>query len=222
MILAWGGRHKGMSSITCQISISLDGFVAGPNQSLENPIGEGGLRLHQWVFDTASWREQHGEAGGARTADSAVVGDLFKNVGAYVMGRKMFGGGDGPWDETWTGWWGDDPPYHVPVFVLTHHARKPLAMQGGTTFNFVTDGIESALRQARAAAGDKDVQIAGGAHAVQQYLRAGLLDELYLHIVPVILGAGERLLQNVGDPNLEPITVIASAAVTHIKYRIVR
>jgi dihydrofolate reductase len=209
-----------MSSITCQISISLDGFVAGPNQSLENPIGEGGLRLHQWVFDTASWREQHGEAGGARTADSAVVGDLFKNVGAYVMGRKMFGGGDGPWDETWTGWWGDDPPYHVPVFVLTHHARKPLAMQGGTTFNFVTDGIESALRQARSAAGDKDVQIAGGAQTVQQYLRVGLLDELYLHIVPVILGAGERLLENVGDPNLEPINVIASPAVTHVKYRI--
>jgi dihydrofolate reductase len=211
-----------MSSVTCQISISLDGFVAGPNQSLENPIGEGGLRLHQWVFDTASWREQHGEAGGARTADSAVVGELFKNVGAYIMGRKMFGGGDGPWDETWTGWWGDDPPYHVPVFVLTHHARKPLAMQGGTTFNFVTDGIESALRQARSAAGDKDVQIAGGAHAVQQYLRAGLLDELNLHIVPLVLGAGERLLEDVGDPNLEPINVIASPTVTHVKYRIVR
>lgn len=211
-----------MSSVTCQISISLDGFVAGPNQSLENPIGEGGLRLHQWVFETASWREQHGEAGGAHTADSAVVGDLFKNVGAYVMGRKMFGGGDGPWDETWTGWWGDDPPYHVPVFVLTHHARQPLSMQGGTTFTFVTDGIESALRQARAAARKKDVEIAGGAHTVQQYLLAGLLDELYLHIVPVVLGAGERLLERVGDPTLEPVSVIASPAVTHVKYRIVR
>jgi dihydrofolate reductase len=211
-----------MSSVTCQISISLDGFVAGPNQSLENPIGEGGMRLHQWVFETASWREQHGEKGGAETPDSKVVRGLFTNVGAYIMGRKMFGGGDGPWNDAWTGWWGDDPPYHVPVFVLTHHARKPLAMQGGTTFNFVTDGIESALRQARSAAGDKDVQIAGGAHAVQQYLRAGLLDELYLHIVPVVLGVGERLLENVGDPNLEPIDVIASPAVTHVKYRIIR
>ena len=211
-----------MSSVSCQISISLDGFVAGPNQSLENPIGEGGLRLHQWVFETASWRAQHGHAGGADSADSAVVRDLFKNVGAYVMGRKMFGGGDGPWDETWTGWWGDDPPYHVPVFVLTHHARQPLPMRGGTTFTFVTDGIESALRQARTASGKKDVEIAGGAHTVQQYLRAGLLDELYLHVVPVVLGAGERLLENVGDPTLEPISVIASPGVTHVKYRIVR
>ena len=211
-----------MSSITCQISISLDGFVAGPHQSLENPIGEGGLRLHHWVFETASWREQQGEAGGARSIDSDIVRDLFKNVGAYIMGRKMFGGGDGPWDEAWTGWWGEDPPYHVPVFVLTHHPRKPVAMQGGTTFTFVTDGIESALEQARAAAGDKDIMIAGGAQTVQQYLRAGLLDELYLHTVPVILGAGERLLENVGDPTLEPINVIASPAVTHIRYRIVR
>jgi len=211
-----------MSSVTCQISISLDGFAAGPNQSLKNPIGESGMRLHQWVFETASWREQHGEKGGSRTADSDVVRDLFQNVGAYIMGRKMFGGGEGPWNESWTGWWGEDPPYHVPVFVLTHHPRKPLAMQGGTTFNFVTDGIESALKQARAAAGDKDVEIAGGAHAVQQYLRAGLLDELYLHIVPVVLGAGERLLENVGDPILKPINVIASPAVTHIKYRVAR
>jgi dihydrofolate reductase len=151
-----------------------------------------------------------------------VVADLFKNVGAYIMGRKMFGGGDGPWDTTWTGWWGDDPPYHVPVFVLTHHARDPLVMQGGTTFTFVTDGIESALERARAAAGTRDVQIAGGAQTVRQYLKVGLLDELYLHIAPVILGAGERLLENVGDPVMKPIDVIASPAVTHIKYRIVR
>jgi dihydrofolate reductase len=211
-----------MSSVTCQISISLDGFVAGPNQSLQNPIGEGGMRLHQWLFETASWREQHGQEGGPRTADSDVVSDLFTNVGAYIMGRKMFGGGGGPWDETWTGWWGDNPPYHVPVFVLTHQARKALSMQGGTTFTFVNDGIESALRQARSAAGDRDVAIAGGAHTVQQYLRAGLLDELYLHIVPVVLAAGERLLENVGDPTLEPISVIASPAVTHINYRIIR
>ena len=211
-----------MSSVTCQISISLDGFVAGPNQSLDNPIGEGGMRLHQWLFETASWREQHGLPGGRPTADADVVRSLFRNVGAYIMGRKMFGGGDGPWNERWTGWWGDDPPYHVPVFVLTHHERKPLPMQGGTTFNFVTAGIESALRQARSAAGNKDIEIAGGAHAVQQYLRAGLLDELYLHVVPVVLGAGERLLENVGDPTLKPIEVIASPAVTHIRYRISR
>ncbi len=211
-----------MSSVTCQISISLDGFVAGPNQTLENPIGEGGLRLHQWLFDTASWREQHGQAGGARTADSGVLDEVVQNVGAYIMGRKMFGGGDGPWDQTWRGWWGDEPPYHVPVFVLTHHAREPLTMRGGTTFTFVTDGYESALEQARSAAGRKDVSIAGGAHTVQQYLAAGMLDELYLHIVPVILGAGERLLENVGDPSLEPLKVIASPTVTHVKYRIVR
>jgi dihydrofolate reductase len=211
-----------MSTVTCQISISLDGFVAGPNQSLENPLGEGGMRLHQWLFATASWREQQGEAGGEDAADSAVVRGLFKNVGAYIMGRKMFGGGAGPWNESWIGWWGEDPPYHVPVFVHTHHPRKPLSMKGGTTFSFVTDGIESALRQARSAAGDQDVAIAGGAHTVQQYLKARLLDELYLHIVPVVLGAGERLLEDVGDPTLEPVEVIASPAVTHIRYRIVR
>jgi dihydrofolate reductase len=138
------------------------------------------------------------------------------------MGRKMFGGGDGPWDETWTGWWGEDPPFHTPVFVLTHHEREPLPLQGGTTFTFVTGGIESALEQARAAAGDGDVMIAGGASAVQQYLAAGLLDELYLHVVPVLLGAGERLLEGVGDPKLEPVKVVASPAATHVKYRVVR
>jgi dihydrofolate reductase len=211
-----------MSSVTCHISISLDGFVAGPNQSIENPIGEGGMRLHQWVFKTASWREQHGLEGGERNADAEVVDEVVQGVGAYIMGRKMFGGGDGPWDESWTGWWGEDPPYHAPVFVLTHHSREPLSMQGGTTFTFVTNGIESALEQARAAAGDKDVAIAGGASAVQQYLAAGMLDELYLHIVPIILGAGERLLEDVGDPTLEPVKVVASPAVTHVRYRVVR
>jgi dihydrofolate reductase len=211
-----------MSVVTCQISISLDGFVAGPNQSLENPIGEGGMRLHQWLFDTASWRQQQGMQGGAPGTDSEIVETLVQNVGAYIMGRKMFGGGDGAWDKSWKGWWGDAPPYHTPVFVLTHHAREPLPMRGGTTFTFVTDGIGSALQQARRAAGNKDVAIAGGGRAIQQYLAAGLLDELYLHIVPVILGAGERLLIDVGDPTLEPVDVVASPAVTHIKYRIVR
>ena len=189
-----------MSLVGSQLSISLDGFVAGPNQSIENPLGEGGMRLHQWAFATASWRAQHGRAGGEQGADSDVVEEVTRGVGAYIMGRKMFGGGDGPWDESWRGWWGEEPPYRTPVFVLTHHARAPLSMGGGTTFMFVTDGIDSALEQARSAAGDKKVVIAGGARAVQQYLAAGMLDELYLHIVPVVLGAGERLLENVGDP----------------------
>jgi dihydrofolate reductase len=222
MIQATGGSHKGMSLVRCQISISIDGFIAGPNQSLENPIGEGGLRLHEWAFATASWREQQGQTGGARGIDSDVLDEVVQNVGAYIMGRKMFGGGNGRWNESWKGWWGDNPPYHVPVFVLTHQPRAPLPMQGGTTFNFVIDGIESALAQARSAAGQKDIVIAGGAHAIQQYLAAGLLDELYLHVVPIVLGAGERLLENVGDPTLKPVQVIASPNVTHVRYRVVR
>jgi dihydrofolate reductase len=211
-----------MGKVTCQISISLDGFVAGPNQSLENPIGEGGMRLHDWLFATSSWRRQQGDEGGADGADSEVVDEVVQGVGAYIMGRKMFGGGPGRWDQEWKGWWGDEPPYHAPVFVLTHHPRPPLRMLGGTTFNFVTEGIESALEQAQAAAGDQDVAIAGGASAIRQYLAAGRLDELYLHIVPVILGAGERLLEDVGDPVLEPVKVVSSPAVTHIKYRVVK
>jgi dihydrofolate reductase len=211
-----------MSSVTCQISVSLDGFVAGPNQSLENPIGEGGMRLHDWGFVTDSWRAQHGLQGGEHNADAEVIEELFQGIGAYIMGRKMFGGGHGAWDETWRGWWGENPPFHAPVFVLSHHARAPLSMQGGTMFTYVTDGIQSALEQARAAAGEKDVAVAGGASTVRQYLAAGMLDELYLHIVPIILGAGERLLEDVGDPALEPVEVIASPAVTHIRYRIVR
>jgi dihydrofolate reductase len=211
-----------MNSLTCQISISLDGFVAGPNQSMEDPIGVGGMGLHEWAFATSSWRDQHGLDGGERNLDAEVVEELVQGVGAQIMGRKMFGGGDGPWDQAWTGWWGEDPPFHVPVFVLTHHPREPLTMQGGTTFTFVTDGIESALEQARAAARDKDVAIAGGASAVQQYLAAGLLDELYLHIVPIVLGSGERLLENVGGGTFEPVEVVGSPAVTHVRYRVVR
>jgi len=213
---------EGMGKVTSQISISLDGFAAGPNQSVENPIGEGGMRLHEWLFATASWQRSQGGEAGERGADSDVFDEVVQGVGAYIMGRKMFGGGPGRWDKDWKGWWGDDPPYHVPVFVLTHQPREPLPMLGGTTFHFVTDGIKSALEQARAAAGDKDVSIAGGASTIRQYLAAGSLDELYLHIAPVILGAGERLLEDVGDPVLEPIKVVASPAVTHIKYRIVK
>ena len=211
-----------VSKVRSHIAISLDGFVAGPNQSLDNPIGEGGMRLHLWMFETESWLRHEGREGGLRNADSQVLDEVAMNVGAYIMGRKMFGGGPGPWDSSWEGWWGEEPPYHVPVFVLTHHPRESLAMRGSTTFNFVTDGIESALDRARSAAGDRDVVIAGGANAIRQYLRAGLLDELYLHIVPVILGAGERLLEDVGDPTLELVSVVDSPAVTHIKYRIRR
>jgi len=211
-----------MSNVTCQISISLDGYVAGPNQSIDNPIGEGGMRLHEWAFANAAWRESHGLEGGEHNVDADVTAGLLQGIGAYIMGRNMFGGGDGPWDVSWTGWWGEDPPYHQPVFVLSHHEREPLAMQGGTTFHFVTGGIASALDQARAAAGNGDVSIAGGASTVRQYLAAGLLDELYLHIVPVILGAGERLLEDVGDPVFELVEAIAGPAVTHVKYRVMR
>jgi dihydrofolate reductase len=182
----------------------------------------GGMRLHVWVFATASWRRQQGQEGGVEGADSEVADEVFQGVGAYIMGRNMFGGGTGRWNQDWKGWWGDDPPYHAPVFVLTHHPRPPLAMLGGTTFTFVTEGIASALEQARAAAGDHDVTIAGGASTIRQYLAAGSLDELYLHVVPVVLGAGERLLDDIGDPILEPVKVVASPTVTHIKYRIAK
>jgi dihydrofolate reductase len=211
-----------MSIVTCQITMSLDGYAAGANQSLETPLGEGGERMHEWALATDAWRRHHGREGGERSADSEVVEEVTRNVGAYIMGRNMFSPGRGEWDPEWRGWWGEDPPYHTPVYVLTHHPREPLEMQGGTTFHFVTDGIEAALEQARAAAGERDVSIAGGASTVRQYLRAGLLDELYLHIAPVILGGGERLLEDVGDPALEQVKVVASPLVTHVKYRVVR
>lgn len=209
-----------MTMVTCQLSMSLDGYVAGPNQSLEHPLGEGGMRLHEWVFPTASWRAHHGLDGGEHSEDSRIVDEAVRNVGAYVMGRGMFGGGSGPWDESWRGWWGEEPPYRAPVFVLTHHHREPLEMAGGTVFTFETGGIEAALDRARAAAGDRDVAIAGGAAVVQQCLAAGLLDRLTLHIVPVVLGSGRRLLENVGDPVLEPMEVVGSPAVTHVTYRV--
>jgi dihydrofolate reductase len=217
--------HRGryvMNSVKCHISVSLDGFAAGPNQSAENPLGEGGMRLHEWAFATAGWRAQHGLEGGEENADSRVAEHLNDGVGAYVMGRKMFGGGPGPWDASWTGWWGEEPPFHRPVFVLTHHPREPIELSGGTTFHFVTDGIEAALEQARAAAGDGDVAIAGGASAVNQVLAAGLLDELFLHVAPVLLGSGERLFDKVCDRTFEPVEVVASPAVTHVRYRVLR
>ena len=213
-----------MGKLRLDISMSLDGFVAGPNPSLDEPLGVGGERLHEWVLDLAAWRETHGKSGGVVNVDSEVVEESIGSTGAVIMGRNMFGGGDGPWGEDpWQGWWGDDPPFHVPVFVLTHHAREPLAKQGGTTFTFVTEGIESALEQAKAAAGDKDVLLAGGASVAQQYLGAGLLDEVQIHLAPVLLGGGVRLLENLdaGKVGLELTRVIESPAVTHLRYRVV-
>jgi dihydrofolate reductase len=211
-----------MGRVICHQSISLDGFSAGRNQTLEEPLGEGGEHLHDWMFETAAWARMQGLPPVPETPDSAIVDQIASNpnLGAYVMGRHMFGGGEGPWDESWHGWWGDNPPYHHPVFVLTRHPRPPLPMEGGTTFHFVTDGAESALRQAREAAGDKDVQIAGGANTIQQYLRAGMLDELNLHIAPVLLGGGERLLEGIGTPKLTQVEVVAGPNVTHVRYRV--
>ncbi|GII94219.1 dihydrofolate reductase family protein [Sinosporangium siamense] len=199
-----------MSKVTCDMSASLDGFAAGPNQSLENPIGEGAEdRLHRWMFDES---EKHTAAIEGITA-----------AGAFIMGRNMFTPGRGAWDLDWKGWWGDEPPYHAPVFVLTHHARGQLTMKGGTTFTFVTEGIEAALAQAREAAGDRDVAIAGGAETVNQYRAAGLIDELRVHVAPVILGRGERLFDNVGDITLDPIgDPSGSGLVTHLRYRVIR
>ena len=214
-----------MSKLRFNIAMSLDGFVAGPDQSSENPLGVGGEHLHEWLVPLAIFREAHGGEGGEVNASTQVVEEWFDNVGAFVMGRNMFGGGPGPWgDEPWEGWWGDDPPFHVPVFVLTHHEREPLEKDGGTTFYFVTDGIESALDQARQAATGKDVSIGGGASVVQQFVAAGLVDEFELSVVPRLLGRGERLLDNLGDADLEleQIRAIEAPGVTHLKYRMVR
>jgi dihydrofolate reductase len=213
-----------MSKLRCHISTSLDGFVAGPNQSAENPLGEGGEELHQWAFALAAWREVHGHEGGEVNESGRIVEESRANVGAGVMGRNMFGPpSGGPWDdEQWTGWWGEDPPYHYPVYILTHHRREPVQMEGGTTFYFVTDGIESALKQATDAAGGKDVMLWGGAQAVNQYLAAGLLDELELHVVPVLLGGGARLFEGVpaGDVQLEQVRAVEAPGVTHLKYAV--
>jgi dihydrofolate reductase len=211
-----------MSKLRLKISMSLDGFVAGPNQSVDNPLGIGGMRLHQWAFPLAAWRSMHGLEGGEANESSAVVEESMANIGATVMGRNMFGGHPGPWDtgNPWNGWWGPNPPFHHPVFVLTHHPREPLAMEGGTTFNFVTDGIESALEQARHAAGGKDVSLAGGAKAAQQFLVAGLVDEMEINLAPTLLGSGERLFDGVGDDlhGLELVRTVAAPNVTHLKF----
>jgi dihydrofolate reductase len=201
--------------------MSLDGFVAGPNQTLQEPLGIGGERLHDWVVALETWRRAHGKEGGEVNESTAVMEEELANIGATIMGRNMFGGGPGPWSKTdpWTGWWGRNPPFHHHVFVLTHHEREPLMMQGGTSFTFVTDGIESALEQARRAAGAKDVALAGGARAAQQYLTAGLVDEMQLHVVPMLLGGGERLFDNVDDLHgLVPVETVTATNVVHLKF----
>ena len=211
-----------MPKLRLRISMSLDGFVAGPSQSVQNPLGIGGMRLHEWAFPLAQWRAMHGLEGGEVNESSRVVEESLANIGATVMGRNMFGGHPGPWraKEPWNGWWGANPPFHHPVFVLTHHARTPLELEGGTTFTFVTGGAEAALEQALRAAGGKDVSLAGGAEAAQQYLVAGLVDEMEISLVPTLLGSGEWLFDGVGDDlhGLEPVRTVAAPDVTHLKF----
>jgi dihydrofolate reductase len=205
---AAGAEEPMSSNVVCDISISVDGYAAGPNQSREKPFGDGAVdRLTSWMFET-------------RDENTAEL-DGIVSAGAFVMGRNMFGPIRGNWDLDWTGWWGDEPPYHAAVFVLTHHPREPLTMQGGTTFTFVTDGIESALEQARAAAGGRNVAIAGGAATVNQYLRAGLMDEIRTHIAPVTLGVGERLFDQVPSLNMRILSARSASLVTHVTYRII-
>jgi dihydrofolate reductase len=204
-----------------RIAISLDGYTAGPRQSVKDPLGEGGEQLHEWVFPLAAWRAPHGLEGGTVDQSTPVIEESLTNIGATIMGRHMFGGGAGPWNEAepWKGWWGDTPPFHHPVFVLTHHARAPLPMRGGTSFTFVTDGIRSAYDQAFAAAGGRDVALAGGADVGRQFLTAGLVDEMELSLAPILLGGGDRLFDGVPDlGDLRPVRTVAAPNVTHLKF----
>jgi dihydrofolate reductase len=213
-----------MSKVRAHISISLDGYVAGPNQSEENPLGEGGESLHDWLVELKAWREPHGMEGGEVNASSQVVEEEQANVGAEIMGRGKFGPpGGGPWgDDPWPGWWGEDPPFHMPVFVVTHHEREPLTLSD-TTFTFVTDGIQSALEQAREAAAGKDVFLGGGADIINQYLAAGLVDQVELHLAPILLGGGERLFEGIRpDLKLEQLRAVEAPGVAHLKYRVVK
>jgi len=211
-----------MSKLRMKISMSLDGFVAGPDQSVDDPLGVGGERLHEWVFPLAVWRETHGQTGGDVTPSSAVVEESQANIGATIMGRNMFGGHPGPWnaEKPWNGWWGQNPPFHHPVFVLTHHARPPLELEGGTTFTFLTGGFQSALAEARRAATDKDVSLAGGANVARQFLAAGLVDEMEINLVPLLLGSGERLFEGIGDElhGLQLVRTVATPTVVHLKF----
>jgi dihydrofolate reductase len=211
-----------MSRLRFGISVSLDGYVAGPEQSVEQPLGIGGEALHEWVFPLEAWRKPHGLAGGEVNDSTPVMERSLANVGATIMGRNMFGGGPGPWntEQPWIGWWKDNPPFHHPVFVLTHHRREPLPLKGGTTFHFVTGGIEDALDRAREAANGKDVWLSGGAETANEYLRAGLVDEMQLHLVPLLLGGGARLFEGVGTDmaGLRPVRTVATAKVTHLEF----
>ena len=211
-----------MAKVRFKISMSLDGFVAGPSPSVENPLGIGGERLHEWAFQLAVVRQIFGLEGGDVNESTPVVEESLANIGATVMGRNMFGGSPGPWDRThpWNGWWGDNPPFHHPVFVLTHHAREPLELEGGTTFTFVPKGVEAALELAMRAAGGKDVSLAGGAKTAQQYLGAGLVDEMEINLVPTLLGSGVRLFDSIGDNlhGLEHVRTVAAPGVTHLFY----
>jgi dihydrofolate reductase len=208
------------------ITTSLDGFVAGPNPSLEDPLGQGGEQLHDWAIATRAWRERHGMEGGEENADSEVVAEGIARQGAVIMGRRMFSSGSGHWedDPNRDGWWGDDPPFRNPVFVLTHHARDRVEFENGTTFNFVTAGVEAALEQAQAAAGERDVLIAGGAETIQQYLAAGLIDEFDIHVAPMLLGSGTPLFGGAGTerPSVELTRVLSSPDAAHLRYRVVK
>ena len=210
-----------MQKLRFRISMSLDGFTAGPEQSRKDPLGIGGEGLHEWVISLAAWRAPHGLEGGKVNESSRVLEEELANIGATIMGRNMFGGHPGPWSSTqpWNGWWGDTPPFHHPVFVLTHHPRPPLALDGGTTFTFVTDGIASALELARSSAGGRDVALAGGADVARQYLSAGLVDEMEIHLVPTLLGKGERPFEGIDDLHgLRLVRTVAVADVTHLKF----
>jgi dihydrofolate reductase len=211
-----------VSRLRFRISMSLDGYTAGPDQSVENPLGVGGMRLHEWVFPLEVWRKMHGMSGGETNESSKVVEESQANIGATIMGRNMFGGHPGAWDgdRPWDGWWGTNPPFHHPVFVLTHHPRDPLRLEGGTTFTFVTNGIEAALEQARTASGGMDVSLAGGASVARQYLIAGLVDEMEINLVPILLGVGERLFEGVGDRlhGLELVRTVVAPRVLHLKF----
>jgi dihydrofolate reductase len=213
--------------LVIDISVSVDGYVAGPDRSVENPLGVGGEGLHEWAYAATAWRESHGRDGGEEGVDSDQIANRVERTGATIMGRNMFSAGRGQsWDDDPrpNGWWGDEPPFHHPVFVLTHHEREQLEMKGGTTFTFVTDGVESALEQARDAAGDKDVLVAGGAQACNQFLAAGLADELHLHVAPILLGGGSRLFENLGPspPRLVPTRAQGSERATHLSFRVER
>jgi dihydrofolate reductase len=210
-----------MTKLKLDISISLDGYVAGPDPNDDQPLGAGGEQLHEWATKLRSFQEQHGREGGEEGQDSDILAEAASGLGASIMGRNMFGGGTGPWDESWRGWWGEEPPFDWPVFVLTHHPRERIDFPNGASFTFVTDGIESALEQAREAAGDQDVGISGGAEVAQQYLAAGLLDEVQIHVAPVLLGGGTPLFRDT-EAELEQLRVLHSPAVTHLKYRVVR